>query len=80
MLFLCGLFLDFFGVKLFGNNAFLFTIVAMIMYMLRDRIDFSGFLPQMVVVFLLTCMVGVCNSILLAWFTPSPFWLGLHMD
>ena len=28
MAFICGLFLDFFGVKLFGNNAFTFTICA----------------------------------------------------
>lgn len=77
IVFLCGLFLDFFGVKLFGNNAFLFTLVALIMYTLRDRIDFSGIIPQVVIVFLLTCMVGTCNHILLAWFTPASFWPGV---
>jgi len=77
VVFLCGLFLDFFGVRLFGNSAFLFTGVALIMYTLRERVDFSGFIPQMVIVFLLTCAVGFCNSLLLAWFTSLPFLPGI---
>lgn len=77
VVFLCGLFLDFFGVKFFGNNAFLFTLVALIMYALRNRIDFSGIISQVIIVFLLTCGVGICNNMLLAWFTPASFWPGV---
>lgn len=74
--FLCGLFLDFFGAKLFGNNAFSFTAAALVVYALRERIDFNGFLPQIATVFMLTCAVGVLNSLLLVWFTSSSLWPG----
>lgn len=76
MAFLCGLFLDFFGAKLFGNNAFSFTMVACIVYALRERFDFNSFLPQMVTVFVLTCAAGVLNSVLLIQFTSSSLWPG----
>ncbi len=74
--FLCGLFLDFFGTKLFGNNAFSFTVTACFIYALRERIDFDGYLPQIVTVFLCTGAVGIMNSILLIWFTSSSQWPG----
>ena len=74
--FVCGLFLDFFGTKLFGNNAFSFTVAACVIYALRERIDFDGILPQVVTVFLAGCAVGILNSILLAWFTASSQWPG----
>ena len=74
--FLCGLFLDFFGTKLFGNNAFTFTVAACVLYALRERLDFDGLLPQVVTVFLCTCVVGVLNSILLVWFTSASQWPG----
>jgi len=74
--FMCGLFLDFFGSKLFGNNAFSFTWVACVVYALRERIDFASILPQVVTVFFLTCAVGVVNSLLLMRFTSSSFWPG----
>ena len=78
--FLCGLFLDFFGAKLFGNNAFSFTVVACAVYALKERIDFEGVLPQVVTVFVLTCAVGIINSLLLIWFTASSMWPGtLHL-
>ena len=76
MAFLCGLFLDFFGAKLFGNNAFSFTVAACVVYALRERFDFNSFLPQMVTVFVLTCAVGVLNSVLLMQFTNSSLWPG----
>ena len=75
--FLCGLFLDFFGIKLFGNNAFLFTLVACTVIFLRERIDFSAVIPQVITVFLLSCAVGFLNSVLLFWFTSSALWPGL---
>ncbi len=76
MAFVCGLFLDFFGVKLFGNNAFSFTVAACLVYALRERIDFTGFLPQMAAVFVLTIGVGVLNSLLLIQFTSASLWPG----
>ena len=74
--FFCGLFLDFFGSKLFGNNAFSFTAAALVVYTLRERIDFASILPQIVMVFLTTCAVGVLNSLLLMRFTSSSLWPG----
>jgi len=75
--FFSGLFLDFFGARLFGNNAFLFTLAACAVYALRERIDFEAVVPQMVTVFLLTCTVGISNSLLVAWFTSFSQWPGL---
>ena len=75
--FVSGLFLDFFGTKLFGNNAFSFTAAACLMYSLRNRFDFESILPQVVTVFGLTCLVGILNSLLLAWFTSSMMWPGV---
>ncbi len=69
--FLCGLFLDFFGTKLFGNNAFTFTVAACIVYALAERFDFDGIFPQIFTVFGLTL-----NSLLLVWFTSSSMWPG----
>ena len=77
MAFVCGLFLDVFSVKLFGNNAFSFTVAACLVYSLRDRFDFTGVLPQVMVVFVLTCMVGVMNSWLVMRFTASSMWPGI---
>ena len=74
--FLCGLFLDFFGTKLFGNNAFTFTVAACIVYALAERFDFDGIFPQIFTVFGLTFVVGALNSLLLVWFTSSSMWPG----
>ena len=76
VVFLCGLFLDFFGTKLFGNNAFSFTVAACAVYALVQRFDFEAFFPQMFSVFGLTIGVAVLNSLLLDWFTSSAMWPG----
>ncbi len=75
--FVCGLFLDFFGTKLFGNNAFTFTVCACIVYGLAERFDFDAVFPQMVTVFGLTVFAGVLNSLLFLWFTSASLWPGL---
>ena len=76
----CGVFmralLDFFGTKLFGNNAFTFTVAACIVYALAERFDFDGIFPQIFTVFGLTFVVGALNSLLLVWFTSSSMWPG----
>ena len=75
--FVCGLFLDVFGAKLFGNNAFSFTVAACIMYSLRDRFDFTGVLPQIMAVFVLSCLVSLLNSWLVLRLAASAMWPGI---
>ena len=74
--FLCGLFLDFFGTKLFGNNAFTFTLCACIVCNMVDRFDFEELFPQMVVVFVLTWLAGFVNALLVLLFAHSNLWPG----
>lgn len=74
--FLCGLFLDFFGTKLFGNNAFTFTICACIVCNMIDRFDFDELFPQMVAVFALTWLAAVVNAVLVYLFAHSSLWPG----
>ncbi len=74
--FLCGLFLDFFGTKLFGNNAFTFCMVALFVYLISERFDFESILPQMVTVFCLSVFAVVFNALLLRIFTSSAMWQG----
>ena len=76
MAFICGLFLDFFGVKLFGNNAFTFTICACLVCNVAERFDFDGLFPQMVAVFGLTWLAGLLNTLLVWLFTSGSAWPG----
>jgi len=77
MVFLCGLFLDFFGTKVFGNNACSFIVAAMIMYRIVPRFDFEGIFPQMLAVFFLTCLTGLLNAWLVLKFSSSVSWPGI---
>lgn len=74
--FLCGLFLDFFSAKLFGNNAFTFTICACLICNIVDRFDFDELFPQMVAVFGLSWLAGLLNTLLVAVFASSSAWPG----
>lgn len=76
MTFLCGLFLDFFSTKLFGSNAFTFTLCACVVCNMVDRFDFDELFPQMVAVFGLSWLVGVLNAVLVALFASSSIWPG----
>lgn len=76
MAFLCGLFLDFFSTKLFGYNAFSFTLVALIIYGVSERLDFESVFPQMFTTFVLTIFVSVVNNALVLFFTASTIWAG----
>ena len=69
--FVCGLFLDFFGVKLFGNNALTFTLCACMMYGLDKRLDFDAPAPQMISLFALGLFAAVFNLALLRVFAGS---------
>lgn len=75
--FVCGLFLDFFGTKLFGNNAFSFTVEACIIYALAERFDFDGIFPQVVSVFGLSVLVSVLNALLIWWFASASMFPGV---
>ena len=74
--FLSGLFLDFFGVKLFGCNAFVFTLCACAVYGLEKRLDFDGVIPQIISIFFLTLGAGFLNLLLLKVFTGFSAWSG----
>jgi rod shape-determining protein MreD len=75
--FLCGLFLDFFSVKLFGNNAFTFTICACLICNTVDRFDFDDLFPQMVAVFCLSVLACLLNTVLVGLFAASSAWPGI---
>ena len=74
--FLCGLFLDFFSTKLFGNSAFTFTICACLVCSVVDRFDLEEFFPQIVIVFGLTWLAGLINTGLVSMFASSSIWPG----
>ena len=79
--FLCGLFLDFFGTKLFGNNAFTFCLLALFVYMLSERFDFESIFPQMVTVFFTSSAVWqgfwslLAGSVVNALMAPAVFFV-----
>lgn len=74
--FLCGLFLDFFSTKLFGNNAFTFTVCACIIQSIVERFDFEALFPQVVAVVGLTWVVGLLNTLLISLFASASVWPG----
>lgn len=76
MAFFCGLFLDFFSTKLFGYNAFSFTLAALAVYSVSGRLDFEALFPQTVTVFFLTVLVSVINNALVLLFTAGTIWAG----
>ena len=75
--FLCGLFLDFFGVKLFGHYALIFTLCAAVIYSLENRFDFDSVMPQMVCIFVLESAAALGNLILLKALAGFSAWNGL---
>ena len=74
--FVCGLFLDFFGTKVFGNNAFTFTVCACLVCNMAERFDFESLFPQMVAVFGLTWICGLLNALLVYLFASATAWPG----
>ncbi|MDR0291683.1 MAG: rod shape-determining protein MreD [Elusimicrobium sp.] len=53
-MFFGGLFLDFFGVNMFGAYAFTFTLCCAAVYTAKKSLDFESPLPQAVLVFCVT--------------------------
>lgn len=76
MAFLCGLFLDFFGVKLFGNNALTFTLCATMMYGLEKRLDFDAPAPQIISILAISLFAALFNLALLKFFAGFSAWTG----
>ena len=74
--FMCGLFLDFFGVKLFGHYALIFTLCAAVIYSLENRLDFDSAIPQMVCVLCLESAAALSNLILLKLLAGFSAWNG----
>lgn len=74
--FVCGLFLDFFGVKLFGNNALTFTLCACMMYALEKRLDFDAPAPQIISILGLGLFAALFNLALLKFFADFSAWTG----
>ncbi len=75
--FVCGLFLDFFGVKLFGNNALTFTLCAIAVYSLEKRLDFDAPVPQMISLWGLGLFASLFNLLLLKVFADFSAWTGM---
>ena len=74
--FLCGLFLDFFGVKLFGHYALIFTLCAASIYSMENRLDFDSVVPQMVCICVLETIAALGNLILLKSLAGFSAWNG----
>ena len=74
--FFCGLFLDFFSTKLFGYNAFSFTVAAWIVYGISARLDFESLFPQLITTFTLMLLVSILNNALVLLFTAGTIWAG----
>lgn len=77
MAFIGGLFLDFFGVKLFGHYAFIFTLCAATVYMLEDRLDLESVFPQVLYVGVFSTVAALCNLLLLRVFAGFSAWNGI---
>ena len=75
--FISGLFLDFFGVKLFGHYAFIFTLCAATVYTLENRLDLEAAVPQMLYVGVFSTLAALCNLLLLRVFAGFSAWNGV---
>lgn len=74
--FVCGLFLDFFGVKLFGLHALTFTLCAITVYSLEKRLDFDAPVPQMISLWGLGLFAALFDVVLLKIFAGFSAWSG----
>lgn len=74
--FISGLFLDFFGVQLFGHHAFIFILCASMVYSVENRFDFDSLVPQMVCMAVLSTVSSLLNLILLKVFAGFSAWNG----
>ena len=74
--FFSGLFLDFLGTSLFGSHALAFTVLMVLFYQVRDKIDFKECIPQMVITGMLNILFIFIFGLLSKIFTGIFVWQG----
>ena len=74
--FFSGLFLDFLGTSLFGSHALAFTVLMVLFYQVRDKIDFKECIPQMVITGMLNVLFIFIFGLLSKIFTGIFIWQG----
>ena len=74
--FFSGLFLDFLGTSLFGSHALAFTLLMVLFYQVRDKIDFKEAVPQMVITGMLNVLFIFIFGLLSKVFTGIFVWQG----
>lgn len=74
--FFSGLFLDFLGTSLFGSHALAFTLLMVLFYNVRDKIDFKECIPQMVITGMLNVLFIFIFGLLSKIFTGIFIWQG----
>ena len=74
--FFSGLFLDFLGTSLFGSHALAFTLLMILFYQVRDKIDFKECIPQMVITGMLNVLFIFIFGLLSKVFTGIFVWQG----
>ena len=72
--FFSGLFLDFLGTSLFGSHALAFTLLMILFYHVRDKIDFKECVPQMVITGMLNILFIFIFGLLSKIFTGIFIW------
>jgi len=75
-MFCCGIFLDFFGVNMFGAYALAFTFCAAAVYLVKESLDFEYAVPQAVLVFCLTLFCVLVYNLAGVIFEKSVSWNG----
>ena len=74
--FFSGLFLDFLGTSLFGSHALAFTLLMVLFYHVRDKIDFKECVPQMIITGMLNVLFIFIFGVLSKVFTGVFLWQG----
>lgn len=74
--FFSGLFVDFLGTSLFGSHALAFTLLMVLFYQVRDKIDFKECIPQMVITGMLNILLILIFGLLSKIFTGIFIWQG----
>ncbi|MBO7605839.1 MAG: rod shape-determining protein MreD [Elusimicrobiaceae bacterium] len=74
--FFSGLFLDFLGTSLFGSHALAFTVLMVLFYQVRDKIDFKESIPQMIITGMLNVLFIFIFGFLSKVFTGIFVWQG----
>ncbi|MGB2580009.1 rod shape-determining protein MreD [Elusimicrobium simillimum] len=73
-----GMFLDFFGVNMFGAYALTFTLCAGIVYLVKKLLDFESVLPQMVLIFCITIISVLLYNFTGLIFSKGTAWHGFQ--